>query len=265
MIGGPARNSAHKPLARMSKLSSFGSSHKQSALTEMHLYQILDPVNAENSKAWGSNLRLRNEMRLKSSLAKGYFDAPGTLTAPLGVAKNSDDITLPLVTTVFASVEHSKLLSSKEVRQVERGLLQSARSCLDQVQGDGYLCRVFGNLKLMLCFSKPEAALAWSCALQESMMAQTWPKAVLKDPFREGRDTRGHLIFRGPRLKIGISQGRPDSIQPDHLGRSDYHGDCVNRCVSAFLHRPGFELGTTWAHNFGSLVVHSTTGSGEDF
>jgi len=30
------------------------------------------------------------------------------------------------------------------------------------------------------------------------------------------------------RLKIGISFGRPDSIQPDHLGRADYHGDCVN-------------------------------------
>eukprot|EP00983_Pelagomonas_calceolata_P093325 1157764-Pelagomonas_calceolata.AAC.7 len=34
------------------------------------------------------------------------------------------------------------------------------------------------------------------------------------------------------RLKIGISQGRPDSIQPDHLGRADYHGDCVNRLYS---------------------------------
>uniref|UniRef100_A0A7S3QMH0 Guanylate cyclase domain-containing protein n=1 Tax=Dunaliella tertiolecta TaxID=3047 RepID=A0A7S3QMH0_DUNTE len=59
-------------------------------------------------------------------------------------------------------------------------------------------------------------------------MAQAWPKAVLKDIFRERRDWRGNLIFRGPRLKIGISQGRPDSIQPDHLGRADYHGDCVN-------------------------------------
>ncbi|KAF5834843.1 hypothetical protein DUNSADRAFT_8344 [Dunaliella salina] len=73
-----------------------------------------------------------------------------------------------------------------------------------------------------------QAALAWSCAMQECMMARPWSRTVLKEPFKEVRDQHGRLIFRGPRLKIGISQGRPDSIQPDHMGRSDYHGDCVN-------------------------------------
>eukprot|EP00983_Pelagomonas_calceolata_P107749 1159381-Pelagomonas_calceolata.AAC.18 len=38
----------------------------------------------------------------------------------------------------------------------------------------------------------------------------------------------GGLEAFGQKLKIGISFGRPDSIQPDHLGRADYHGDCVN-------------------------------------
>jgi hypothetical protein len=33
------------------------------------------------------------------------------------------------------------------------------------------------------------------------------------------------------RLKIGISEVRPDSISPDHAGRADYHGECVNRCL----------------------------------
>eukprot|EP00983_Pelagomonas_calceolata_P130761 1161712-Pelagomonas_calceolata.AAC.15 len=44
-----------------------------------------------------------------------------------------------------------------------------------------------------------QAALAWSCAMQECMMVQEWPMCVLKDPFREGRDRSGNLIFRGPR------------------------------------------------------------------
>ncbi|KAF5828608.1 hypothetical protein DUNSADRAFT_17321 [Dunaliella salina] len=71
--------------------------------------------------------------------------------------------------------------------------------------------------------------------MQESMMAQAWPRTALKEPCQEIHDQHGQLIFRGPRLKIGISQGRPDSIQPDHLGRADYIGACVNRCVSLFV------------------------------
>eukprot|EP00967_Tisochrysis_lutea_P016433 scaffold18517_cov17-Tisochrysis_lutea.AAC.1 len=117
--------------------------------------------------------------------------------------------------------------------------------------------------------------------MQECMMARPWPRAAMKEPFKEMLDQHGNFIFRGPSLvtpasrflhlplaaaiamqllaaanyaclqpflkddlrcknrrhtrrnhilwlKIGISFGRPDSIQPDHLGRADYHGDCVN-------------------------------------
>eukprot|EP00967_Tisochrysis_lutea_P083482 scaffold116052_cov17-Tisochrysis_lutea.AAC.1 len=30
-------------------------------------------------------------------------------------------------------------------------------------------------------------------------MAQPWPRAALKEPFKEKRDQHGNLIFRGPR------------------------------------------------------------------
>eukprot|EP00983_Pelagomonas_calceolata_P130762 1161712-Pelagomonas_calceolata.AAC.16 len=30
-----------------------------------------------------------------------------------------------------------------------------------------------------------------------------------------------------PTLKIGISQGRPESIRPDRMGRAEFRGDCV--------------------------------------
>eukprot|EP00200_Dunaliella_tertiolecta_P006484 CAMPEP_0202342542 /NCGR_PEP_ID=MMETSP1126-20121109/3063_1 /ASSEMBLY_ACC=CAM_ASM_000457 /TAXON_ID=3047 /ORGANISM="Dunaliella tertiolecta, Strain CCMP1320" /LENGTH=1296 /DNA_ID=CAMNT_0048933515 /DNA_START=311 /DNA_END=4201 /DNA_ORIENTATION=- len=200
-----------------SRLSLVGSMHKPANPNELRLYQVLPPSHAECAKVWGSRLRLRKELSLKDPLSKGYFEAPGTLAAPLGICKSPADASLPLVTTVFASVEQARVFSSKDMRQVERCLLACASKCLDQVQGDGYLC-----------FSKPEAALAWSCGMQECMMLRSWPRNALKEPFREMHDQHGNLIFRGPRLKIGICEGRPDSIQPDHLGRADYHGDCVN-------------------------------------
>eukprot|EP00878_Enallax_costatus_P047531 GHUV01058372.1.p1 GENE.GHUV01058372.1~~GHUV01058372.1.p1 ORF type:complete len:139 (-),score=7.02 GHUV01058372.1:15-431(-) len=36
-------------------------------------------------------------------------------------------------------------------------------------------------------------------------------------------DNRGRLVFRGPRLKMGVCEGVPRTIMPDHLGRYDSH------------------------------------------
>ncbi|KAF5828609.1 hypothetical protein DUNSADRAFT_17322 [Dunaliella salina] len=115
---------------RMSSLT--GSARTASSPGDLHLYQVLPADGAERAKLWGSILRLK--VPVKDSLSKGYFDAPGTLDAPLGNSKGSAKASLPLVTTVFASVEPARFLSSKETRQVERGLLACARNCLDLEQ-----------------------------------------------------------------------------------------------------------------------------------
>lgn len=36
------------------------------------------------------------------------------------------------------------------------------------------------------------------------------------------------LLLSGPRLKMGVAAGTPQSVTPDHLGRADYHGCAVN-------------------------------------
>ena len=33
------------------------------------------------------------------------------------------------------------------------------------------------------------------------------------------------------RLKMGVREGYPGCIQPDHLGRADYNGACVNEAA----------------------------------
>jgi hypothetical protein len=32
-------------------------------------------------------------------------------------------------------------------------------------------------------------------------------------------DVKGQLVFRGPRLRIGVCEGVPRTVMPDHLGR----------------------------------------------
>lgn len=36
---------------------------------------------------------------------------------------------------------------------------------------------------------------------------------------RSEYDPRGQLVFRGPRLRIGLCEGVPRTVMPDHVGR----------------------------------------------
>jgi len=38
-------------------------------------------------------------------------------------------------------------------------------------------------------------------------------------------------LFRGPRLRMGLAEGQPNSLLPDHAGRANYYGGSVNRAA----------------------------------
>eukprot|EP00798_Chlamydomonas_sp_ICE-L_P030850 gene30850-35890_t len=98
---------------------------------------------------------------------------------------------------------------------------------LVQARG-GYLVRQQeGDLKYMVAFCKPQDAIAWCVLAQECLMYMNWPASALQF-WKEQKDARGAFIFRGPRFKMGIYEGSPRSILPDHLGRADYFGDSIN-------------------------------------
>lgn len=64
-------------------------------------------------------------------------------------------------------------------------------------------------------------------------MYMDWPQQVLSHPgFEEVLNpvTRQPL-FRGPRLRMGLSEGQPSSVLPDHNGRANYHGGSINRAA----------------------------------
>jgi hypothetical protein len=84
--------------------------------------------------------------------------------------------------------------------------------------------------------------LTWLC-LQEALMYVNWPASVLSHPgFEQMLDPgTGLPLFRGPRLRMGLAEGQPNSVIPDHNGRANYWGSCVNRYVreeQEYIHTP---------------------------
>ncbi|WIA15920.1 hypothetical protein OEZ85_012668 [Tetradesmus obliquus] len=115
----------------------------------------------------------------------------------------------------------------------------------------GYMCReVGGDMKYLLVFHRPRFALEWCLLVQEALLWQDWPAAVLDRPGQlehaatglspaaaaaavtasaaAERDGCAPLLFRGPRIKMGVDCGIPQAVCPDHLGRADYHSNNIN-------------------------------------
>eukprot|EP00983_Pelagomonas_calceolata_P108538 1159469-Pelagomonas_calceolata.AAC.8 len=63
-------------------------------------------------------------------------------------------------------------------------------------------------------------------------MEQPWPSLLFSPPGFQDVFVHGRLAFRGPRIKMGLSEGKPDSIQADYMGRADYLGDVMNTWVT---------------------------------
>ena len=62
-------------------------------------------------------------------------------------------------------------------------------------------------------------------------MHAEWPASALKQWPSVTDPATGQLSFRGPRIKMGMSEGVPGSIRPDHNGRADYFGASVNKAA----------------------------------
>jgi len=64
-----------------------------------------------------------------------------------------------------------------------------------------------------------------------------WPEHILGLPgFEEVLDPlSGQLLFRGPRLRMGVSEGLPSNVLPDHMGHANYAGRLVGCRVTGHM------------------------------
>ncbi|KAG1652770.1 hypothetical protein FOA52_009371, partial [Chlamydomonas sp. UWO 241] len=206
---------------------------RESQPDRLHIYQVLPPMLQARGRHFGAAVRLSPPDW--ATLDRAYFDAPGTLSLPL----SSDEIVPPglpdvAVTMVFASVEGAKMFTAmnrRTARYAHDEIVAVMRSVLLQMPG-GYLVRAQdGDLKYMVAFCSPELAVLWCVAVQECVMYAEWSDAVLRH-WPEVRDVDDDaLLFRGPRLKMGLCEGIPGSVMPDFSGRADYAGTSINQAA----------------------------------
>ena len=90
-----------------------------------------------------------------------------------------------------------------------------------------------GELKYLMTFSTTEAAVFWCSQLQMAALFAPWPETALRYwPEERGvGENVGVLLFRGPRIKMGIAEGHLRRIAADWTGRADCHGDSVNQAA----------------------------------
>lgn len=85
----------------------------------------------------------------------------------------------------------------------------------------GYLVKTQeSELKAMAVFSTPAAAVEWCMLVQSAALHLPYPADVLQQQrFRSVCDAAGNLVFRGPRMKMGVAEGSPTCIIPGGTGR----------------------------------------------
>ncbi|WIA41730.1 hypothetical protein OEZ86_009073 [Tetradesmus obliquus] len=173
---------------------------------------------------------------------KSYFSAPGARQmdlTPSAKLQGQTQAPLPDVTVVFAAVEGGEAFISRHSHSEVHALHKAIVHCMGQQLGslpaeDGYLCRCQESaLHYMVAFEQADLAARWCLLVQEALMYIDWPEHVLAHPgFGEVADpASGALLFRGPRLRMGLSEGQPTCVLPDHAGRANYYGASVNRAA----------------------------------
>lgn len=83
----------------------------------------------------------------------------------------------------------------------------------------GYLVKTYeAELKYMATFSSAAAAVEWCLVMQEAALHLPYSDDLLRHhQFRPECDAGGQLVFRGPRLKMGVAEGPPTCIVPGEL------------------------------------------------
>lgn len=201
----------------------------------LRVYSVLAPALADRARVWGAELFLRDGCY---QTEKGFFDAPSApLLAPTDSVAAAMSGNLPPVTLVFAAVDGARsavrALPAAYLRAALRLLRATLLAAVDQTPG-AYLCREQeGAMCYMVAFPTASGALRWCLAVQDALLLAPWPAALLSLPGmgEEREASTGALLFRGPRLKMGLSEGPPRSILPDNNGRADFYGESVNQAA----------------------------------
>ncbi|KAG1655623.1 hypothetical protein FOA52_008837 [Chlamydomonas sp. UWO 241] len=122
-------------------------------------------------------------------------------------------------------------------------VLNAYTAVLKQLLHDagGYLVDLSSAGLCLAAFRHPLDAVAWGAGLIEVMKHRQWDEellshelceeVLLQDPASRGGLLHSRVLFRGPRIKIGIDVGKVQADVAPLTGRMSYQGKVMNRAA----------------------------------
>jgi hypothetical protein len=138
------------------------------------------------------------------------------------------------VVMVFSCFADYQSIFQPGMQKVAEAAVERYKACVLQALDlcGGYECQEV-NAVYMLAFSDPTAAIKFHLVLQQLLLTTEWTPDMLRLPPMQPKWSKdGTLLFLGPRVKTGIYQGHPRTVNTHSTtGRADYWGELVNRAA----------------------------------
>ena len=131
------------------------------------------------------------------------------------------------VTLVFTDVQGSTVLWERVPDAMREALARhdaTMRRLL--AEGEGYEVKTEGDA-FMAAFATARQALAWCLRVQQALLDEAWPEALLA----QDEAAEDGPQWRGLRVRMGAHCGAPDCRVDPTSGRMDYFGPVVNRAA----------------------------------
>ncbi|EKX53880.1 hypothetical protein GUITHDRAFT_48629, partial [Guillardia theta CCMP2712] len=144
---------------------------------------------------------------------------------------------------VITDMESSTLLAEtnpalfREILEIHDALV---RQLVDEYSG--YEVMSQGD-SFELAFVEPSLAVCFCNALQTRLMKHEWDKRVLGlSGCEEMYDEHERLVYRGPRVRVGLAYGTEAFRKPLVSGRADYFGALPNLAARIMSQAEGGQL-----------------------
>lgn len=133
---------------------------------------------------------------------------------------------------VFTDIVKSTAIWEKDAPSMAEAMTLHDTMIRDLTEAnDGYEVKQNGD-GFMIAFPTATAAVQFCLDVQERLLDEDWPKGILKmPPGGETKDSEGHLLFRGLKLRMSAHWGTPVCNWNDVIQRMDYLGPMVNRAA----------------------------------
>eukprot|EP01064_Diplonema_japonicum_P029773 TRINITY_DN4898_c3_g1_i1.p1 TRINITY_DN4898_c3_g1~~TRINITY_DN4898_c3_g1_i1.p1 ORF type:complete len:1151 (+),score=163.53 TRINITY_DN4898_c3_g1_i1:54-3455(+) len=137
----------------------------------------------------------------------------------------------------YAAIVFTDIQASTLLWEACPGSMRSALNTHNEVirsviqKCEGYEVKTIGDA-FMVAFRTSKDALRFSLTVQQKLVQADWPSGLLKTAYcKEKKSDSGSLLWRGPRVRIGIHAGDVEPQKNPLTGRIDFFGKTVNKAA----------------------------------